>query len=72
VGRDVEQDDEVGPAAPDRPLVDGSNLLERQSPAVPLVGQRRVHAAIADHVTTGREHRLDQLLEMLRPVGRDE
>ena len=43
LGRDVEQDDQVGPQAAGGPLVDRATHLDaEQAPAVALVGERRV------------------------------
>ena len=65
----VDQDDEVRPHRVQGPLVDLANLVERQASAVSLVGERRVHAAIADHVAAGSERRCDDLVDVLGTIG---
>ena len=64
-----EQDDEVGPGVVDRPLVDSPHLVDRQAAAVTLVGECRVHRAVAHDVAAGRERRTHDLGQVLGPVG---
>ena len=69
VGVGLDEDDERRPHALHRPVVDPAQLVEVELAAVALVGERRVHAAIADHGPAGTQRREDDLGDVLGPVG---
>ena len=70
VSGSVEQHDVGRPQSIDRPVVDPPQVVDVEPPPVALVGERRVHAAVADDVPPGVERRPHDPGEVLGPVGR--
>ena len=69
VGWRLDEHDERRPHALHGPVVDAAQLVEVEPAPVALVGERRVHAAVAHDGAAGAQRRQDDLGDVLGPVG---
>src|SRR5215216_3541275 len=69
---DVEDDDDVGLQAADRPAVQLLDLLYAESASDALIRQRRRHEPVAHDIGAAGERGTDDIGDLLRPVGGEE
>src|SRR6185312_10218473 len=69
---DQQQEGAVGQHAEHRLEVQLEDAVEPEPARDPLVGERRVEVAVADHVRAALQRRRDHLLEELRPRRREQ